>query len=48
MFEYLEHCKYRDCMHVKEDGCFVKEMVSSGEIMESRYQHYKEFIESKK
>ena len=48
MFDYLDQCKYRDCMHIKEDGCFVKEMVLSGEIMESRYQHYKEFIESKK
>lgn len=48
MFEYLENCKYRDCMHIKEDGCAVKEMVASGEILTSRYDHYKYFIENKK
>lgn len=48
MFEYLDSCKYRDCMHIKEDGCAVKEMVSSGKILTSRYDHYKYFIENKK
>ncbi len=44
MFEGLHHCKYRDCMHVKEDGCYVKSMVSRGEIIESRYSNYCSFI----
>lgn len=25
MYENLSECKYRDCMHIKEDGCAVKE-----------------------
>lgn len=48
MFEYLDDCKYRDCMHIKEDGCKVKELVSSGDILISRYNNYKYFVENKK
>ena len=48
MFDNLHYCKYRDCMHIKEDGCKVKELVSSGNIFNSRYDNYKSFIESKK
>jgi len=48
MFNYLDNCKYRDCMHIKEDGCYVKELVTSGIILTSRYNNYKYFIESKK
>lgn len=48
MFDYLDNCKYRDCMHIKEDGCYVKEMVASGDILSSRYDNYKYFVENKK
>jgi ribosome biogenesis GTPase len=48
MFDNLGGCKYRDCMHIKEDGCRVKELVSSGDIIISRYNNYKYFIENKK
>ena len=44
MFRYLEYCKYRDCMHIKEDGCFVKHLVEKGEILKSRYENYLHFI----
>lgn len=48
MFDNLHYCKYRDCMHLKEDGCYVKALVNSGEILISRYENYKYFIETKK
>jgi len=48
MFDNLHYCKYRDCMHIKEDGCYVREKVLSGDILISRYDNYKSFIESKK
>lgn len=48
MFNNLDDCKYRDCMHIKEDGCRVKELVSSGDILISRYDNYKYFVENKK
>ncbi len=37
-------CKYKDCMHIKEDDCKIKEMVKEGKILESRYENYKKFI----
>ena len=46
MFDNLDKCKYRDCLHIKEDGCYVKELVKSGVILKSRYNNYKNFIES--
>ena len=40
MFDGLHKCKYRDCMHIKEDGCFVKTEVMNGHILKSRYDNY--------
>ena len=48
MLENLHYCKYRDCLHIKEDNCRVKEMVQTKEILTSRYENYKNFIESLK
>ena len=48
MFDNLDYCKYRDCMHIKEDGCQVKSLVNSKDIIISRYDNYKYFIENKK
>jgi len=31
-------------MHIKEDGCQVKYLVENKEILESRYNNYKSFI----
>ena len=44
MFDNLEYCKYRDCMHLNEDGCMVKEKVTQGIVLKSRYDNYKNFI----
>lgn len=47
MFDNLDNCKYRDCMHIKEDNCRVKELFSEGKILPSRYDNYKKFIGGK-
>ena len=47
MFDNLEYCKYKDCMHIKEDDCYVKKLVEQNKILESRYNNYKKFIGSK-
>ena len=44
MFDNLHKCKYSDCMHIKEDGCYIKFLVEKKEILESRYNNYKSFI----
>lgn len=47
MFDNLDKCKYRDCMHIKEDECEVKRLVTKGQILASRYENYKSFIGGK-
>lgn len=47
MFDNLENCKYRDCMHIKEDDCEIKRLVDKGEILLSRYDNYKSFVGGK-
>ena len=44
MFDELPNCKYSDCMHVKEDGCHVIELVNKNIILKSRYDNYRQFI----
>ena len=44
MFDNLHKCKYSDCMHINEDGCHVKLLVENNEILKSRYNNYKSFI----
>ena len=42
--KYKDKCKYRDCMHLNETECMIKELVKSGEILKSRYENYTKFI----
>lgn len=44
MFQALEKCKYRDCMHINEDGCFIKKAVTEDPILNERYLNYLNFI----
>jgi len=44
LFDNLDKCKYSDCMHIKEDGCYIKQLLENKEILESRYNNYKNFI----
>ncbi len=37
-------CKFKDCLHIKEEGCGVKEAVRKGEISEERYKSYLRII----
>lgn len=41
------HCPFKDCMHVKERDCKIKEAVEKKEILESRYNNYIDFIKNK-
>lgn len=44
MFQNLHNCKYSNCMHINEDGCYVKKLLEENKILESRYKNYKSFI----
>ena len=45
--KYRDKCKYRDCMHIKEDECYIKEMVNKNVINIDRYNDYISFIKEK-
>ena len=35
-YENQDKCKYKDCLHLKEDGCYIKKMVEEGKIRSTR------------
>lgn len=42
--KYKSKCKYKDCMHLKEKECGVKEALDKNKILASRYENYTKFI----
>ena len=45
--KYKELCEYKDCMHLNENNCGIKDNVSNGNILPSRYENYLKFIEKR-
>jgi len=45
--EYKEFCEYKDCMHLNEKKCAIKENVENKIILNSRYENYLKFIEKR-
>lgn len=41
---FKDKCKYKDCMHDKENECEVKNKVDENKILRSRYENYIKFI----
>ena len=39
-----DECKFRDCKHINEIGCKIKEDVLNGVILQSRYDNYKKMV----
>lgn len=43
--EFQEYtCKFRDCIHIKEQSCAVKEALEKGAINQNRYESYKKML----
>lgn len=42
---FIEHCRYRGCLHNQEPNCGVREAAHSDQIALSRYQHYLHFLQ---
>lgn len=38
--EHLGHCRFRDCRHLAEPGCAIRDAVASGRITSDRYDSY--------
>ena len=43
--DFKRECKYRTCLHIKEDGCGIIKLVNSGKIPRWRYENYLKFLE---
>ncbi len=42
--QVANHCRFRECMHVNEPNCAVKEAVERKEIALTRYENYLQFL----
>lgn len=42
--EYRDQCEYKDCMHISESKCQIKEELTNKNILPSRYENYLKFI----
>ncbi len=45
--QYRELCEYKDCMHLSESKCAIKDKVAEGIICKSRYENYVSFVTRK-
>lgn len=43
-FDNSKYCKYSPCYHINEPHCKVKELLEKGEILQSRYDNYLQFV----
>ena len=41
IYKHEGECRFNGCVHISEPGCIIKEMVSKGNISETRYENYK-------
>lgn len=39
-----DECRFAGCLHLNEPGCRIKELVTKGQIMPYRYEHYLQFL----
>lgn len=44
--DYIGHCKFRDCKHLDDPGCAIREAVEEGKIAEERFDNYHRILES--
>ena len=42
--KYRDYCEYKDCMHINEEKCAIKEKVKNKSILASRYENYLKFV----
>ena len=46
IYKYIHECKFKNCMHINEPECAVKEAVENGRINPSRYNSYLSIMSS--
>ncbi|PIZ00562.1 ribosome small subunit-dependent GTPase A, partial [bacterium (Candidatus Howlettbacteria) CG_4_10_14_0_8_um_filter_40_9] len=43
---FIAECKFRDCLHISEPGCAVRNAVTQNKISEVRFESYSRILES--
>ena len=46
--KYASDCKFRDCLHIKEPKCAIRNHVNNGSISKSRYENYLKMLDESK
>lgn len=41
---YVNQCRFRDCIHINEPDCALREAVEAGKVVCERYAHYQEVV----
>ncbi|GAA6184772.1 small ribosomal subunit biogenesis GTPase RsgA [Aliiglaciecola sp. NS0011-25] len=44
--DYIGGCKFRDCKHLDDPGCIIKQAALNGEISQQRYDSYHKILSS--
>ncbi|PHM66809.1 ribosome small subunit-dependent GTPase [Xenorhabdus stockiae] len=44
--DYLGNCKFRDCKHLDDPGCALRDALEQGAIAEERFENYHRILES--
>lgn len=42
---YLGTCHFRDCIHINEPKCAIRQAIDAGNIVPYRYEHYQEVVQ---
>ncbi len=43
---FIGQCKFRDCKHINEPGCALKEALASGDIRADRFESFRQIVDS--
>ena len=43
---HAPHCRFRDCLHIQDDGCAVRAALDRGDIHRVRYESYCRIVDS--
>lgn len=41
---YVHECRFRDCVHMNEPDCALRQAVAAGNVAKERYAHYQEVV----
>ncbi|NQX83874.1 MAG: ribosome small subunit-dependent GTPase A [Mycoplasmataceae bacterium] len=42
--QYINKCKFNNCMHINEPGCYIKQMIEEGSFYKRRYTNYLKIV----